>query len=200
MQRLFVWLQVWGTLEQFSSLRWLQVNVPATSRQRHPPTTTTPPCTHERDGVSADAYEYLPLFFSSWLCLFWGHVPCCFFFSFPSLSSHTRLITSLWIPTRAHVTPAFLSRFFIFPLAASGFLLLLFFNNNKTIVPYALGHHRLCDLRLQGCRERLPGNVWAEASGVGEILEKDLIEPGQMRARLGEPSAPFSLRHQLDAF
>lgn len=35
---------------------------------------------------------------------------------------------------------------------------------------------------------------------MGKILEKDLIEPGQMRARLGELSAPFSLRHQLDAF
>lgn len=31
-----------------------------------------------------------------------------------------------------------------------------------------------------------------------KILEKDLIEPGQMRARLGDVSAPFSL-HQLDA-
>lgn len=59
---------------------------------------------------------------------------------------------------------------------------------------------RLCDFHLQGCQAQIPGSVWAEASGVGEILEKDLIEPGQMRARLGEASAPFSLRHQLDAF
>ena len=32
-----------------------------------------------------------------------------------------------------------------------------------------------------------------------KILEAELIEPGQMRPRLGEPSAPFSLGHQLDA-
>lgn len=36
--------------------------------------------------------------------------------------------------------------------------------------------------------------VAEEASGVGKILEKDVIEPGQMRARFGVPSVPFSLQ------
>lgn len=39
--------------------------------------------------------------------------------------------------------------------------------------------------------------VAEEASGVGKILEKDLIEPGQMRARLG---VPFSLQQLLNDF
>ena len=35
--------------------------------------------------------------------------------------------------------------------------------------------------------------VATEAPGVGKILEKDLIEPGDIRGSTREPSAPFSI-------
>lgn len=99
------------------------------------------PCKHERDEVSGDAYEYLPLFFSLSL------------FVLRSCSAFLLLFTSAVLPHKTNhlfinthtctCDPAFLSRFFIFPLAASVFLLLVFFNNNKTIVSYALRHRCL---------------------------------------------------------
>lgn len=47
-----------------------------------------------------------------------------------------------------------------------------------------------CLRAFQAASESNSG-VAAEAPGVGKILEKDLIEPGQIRHSLGVPSAPF---------
>lgn len=79
---------------------------------------------------------FLPVFFVLRSCSVFS------FSSLPPQPSHIRLITSLLIPTCAHVTPAFLSRFSIF-LWLHLVVLLLFFNNNETIVPHALRHQCL---------------------------------------------------------
>lgn len=42
--------------------------------------------------------------------------------------------------------------------------------------------------------------VATRAPGVGKKLEKDLIEPGDIRASTGEPSAPFSISVATGAF
>lgn len=90
------------------------------------PSSSPPPpslCKHGNDGLSADGYEYLPasLFISR----------ACSIFSSP-LQLHcpptARLIISLLMPTRVPCDswlPAFFYPFFIFPVVASVFSLLI---------------------------------------------------------------------------